>query len=65
MSDLTAVDDVEQNGGDDAADGVGQHEDHHPLPAPQRDFSFTTGDRKSVKHYCTAARRITAGEEED
>ncbi len=48
MSDLSVVDDVEQHRGDDAADGVGQHEDHHPLPAPQRDFSFT-GREKTTK----------------
>lgn len=38
---LSVVHHVEHNGGDDAADGVGQHEDHHPLPAPQWDFGFT------------------------
>lgn len=38
---LSVVHYVEHDGGDDAADGVGQHEDHHPLPAPQWDFGFT------------------------
>lgn len=38
---LSVVHHVEHDGGDDATDGVGQHEDHHPLPAPQRDFGFT------------------------
>lgn len=50
MSDLSVVDNVEQHRGDDAADGVGQHEDHHPLPTPQRNFSFTGGEvEKTVK----------------
>lgn len=41
MSDLSVVDDVEHHRGNDAANGVGQHKDHHPLPTPQRNFSFT------------------------
>lgn len=41
MSDLSVVDNVEQHWGDDAADGVGQHEDHHPLPTPQWYLCFT------------------------
>lgn len=41
LSDLSVVDNVEHHRGDDAADGVGQHEDHHPLPTPQRNLSFT------------------------
>lgn len=41
VPDLSVVHDVEHNGGDDAADGVGQHEDHHSLPTPQWDFGFT------------------------
>jgi len=54
-SDLSAVHNVEQHRGDDAADGVGQHEDHHPLPTPQRNLRFTAREterehRVKIRH---------------
>lgn len=41
ISDLSVVSNIEQHWGDNAADAVGHHEDHHPLPTPQWNFSFT------------------------
>lgn len=38
---LSVVNDVEDGRGDYAADGVGQHKDHHILPSPQRDLNIT------------------------
>lgn len=38
---LSVVNDVEDDRGDYAADGIGQHKDHHILPSPQRDLLIT------------------------
>lgn len=38
---LSVINDVEYCRGDYAADGIGQHEDHHILPSPQRDLNIT------------------------
>lgn len=39
MQDLSVVNEVEKRCSDDAADDVAEHEEQHPLPAPQGDFS--------------------------
>lgn len=38
---LSVVNDVEDGRGDYAADGIGQHKDHHILPSPQWDLQIT------------------------
>lgn len=53
------VDNVEQRRRDDASDGVGQHEDHHPLPPPQRNLAVTewTAKCKRQRSPCTPTER--------
>lgn len=54
---LSVVNDVEQDQGDKAAGNVGHHEDHHPLPTPQWDFSLT-GNREYACHYMSGMQIV-------
>lgn len=61
---LSVVNDVEDGRGHYAADGVGQHKDHHILPSPQRDLNITVqhtqnshGTQTYFKEYHDAVKK--------